>query len=115
MTKRIFVFIFLSVILNFSHVFAESSMSPALSRMEREWFHREFNFENDEIRISRLEEKVFGTIHDVDLKIRYQQLCRAFDSKKSTQAKYRKNYLYGVPTSDCINIDDLLRGGNIIE
>ena len=87
----------------------ESFFSPSLARMEREWFNKEFNNEADDVRISRLEEKVFGTIHDVDKNIRYHQLQKAFDAKKMMQAQNKRNHLYGTPTSIPVNIDDLVR------
>lgn len=87
---------------------AESPYSTSLSRMEREWFHKEFPQDNDDIRLDRLEEKVFGTIHDVEKNIRYDQLRKAFDAKKNRYAQRRPNYLYGTPTSIPMNVDELL-------
>lgn len=87
-----------------------SKYSNALSRMEREWFHKEFSYYPDEERISNLEEKVFGTIHDGDINFRYKQLRKAFDAKKSIQAKHNRfgrNLFSGVPTSIPVNVDDL--------
>lgn len=86
----------------------ESIYSPAISRMEREWLHKEFPQENDDKRISRLEEIVFGTIHDIDLNTRYIQLKKAFDTKKNLQVKHSPNFLYGTPTSIPMNVDQLL-------
>lgn len=85
-----------------------SAYSVALSRMEREWLNKEYPQESDEVRISRLEEKVFGTIHDIDTKTRYSHLRQAFDTKKMMQGKRSSNYLYGNPTSIPMNVDGLL-------
>ena len=75
--------------------------------MEREWIHKEFEGEDDEVRISRLEEKVFGTIHDIDTPTRYRQLQKAFDVRKNLQARNRRYSRSGFPTSVPVNIDVL--------
>ena len=108
--KKFFI-LFLLLNLFCINVYAqeENDLEPSLSRMEREWFHKEFNKDNDEMRLERLEEKVFGTVHDVDKKVRYHQLQKAFDAKKMMQAQNRKNHFYGTPTSVPINVDDLIR------
>lgn len=89
----------------------ESKYNNVLSRMEREWFRKEYTNLSDEDRVCQLEEKVFGAIHDGDIKFRCNQLRKAFDAKKSIQAKHR-NYtrgMYsGLPTSTPMNIDGLL-------
>ena len=46
-----------------------SKYSDGIARLEREWLHREYPNEDDEVRISRLEEKVFGTIKEKDLRL----------------------------------------------
>lgn len=84
----------------------ESRYSQSLSRMEREWLHKEFDNEDDELRLSRLEEKVFGTIHDVDTETRYKQLRKAFNVRKLKHHKINK--LYGNPTGIPSSIDDLI-------
>lgn len=109
MKKYLLYFIIFGLLTSNVHAQEESGLSLSLSRMEREWFHKEFNNDNEEIRISRLEEKVFGTIHDVDKATRYHQLQKAFDAKKIMQAKHKKDYLYGVPTSNPLNIDNLIQ------
>ena len=109
MKKYLLGLIIFGFFISNSYAQEESSLSLSLSRMEREWLHKEFNNDNDEIRISRLEEIVFGTIHDVDKDVRYHQLQKAFDAKKMMQAKHSKDYLYGIPTSNFLNIDDLVR------
>lgn len=91
---------------------SESVNSTTLSRMEREWFGNEYNQDDDETRISRLEEKVFGTIFENDLKSRYSNLIRAFDAKKQIQNRrswFEKN-ITGVPTSVPIRAENLLYG-----
>ncbi|MCM1264563.1 MAG: hypothetical protein NC200_00035 [Candidatus Gastranaerophilales bacterium] len=89
----------------------ESKYNNVLSRMEREWLNKEYTNQNDEERISRLEEKIFGTIHDGNLKNRCNQLRKAFDARKNIQAKHR-NYTHGMfsglPTSTPMNIDGLV-------
>jgi len=87
-----------------------SKYANVLSRMEREWFHKEFNNYPDEKRISNLEEKVFGTIHDGDINFRCNQLRKAFDARKSIQAKHRRlgrNMFSGIPTSIPMSADEL--------
>ncbi len=101
-----FLIIFYITCLSFSYGY-ESRYSTSLSRMEREWLHREFTEDNDETRMSRLEEKVFGTIHDIDTKSRYKHLQQAFDAKKTMRYK-RRNNLYDYPTSLPMNVDELL-------
>lgn len=108
MRNFIFVLFIFTLICPISYAQDESKLSLSLSRMEREWLHREFNNENDEIRISRLEENVFGTIHDIDLKSRYSQLLRAFNLRKSTKEKTSRDYLFGTPTSIPMNVDELI-------
>lgn len=102
------------LIINFSCGFcysSESKYSNGISRLEREWLHREFPNEDDEVRISRLEAKVFGTIHEKDLKSRYIQLREAFDAKKQMQTSHNNNDIYrGIPTSIPISVQDLIRG-----
>jgi len=90
---------------------SDSKYSNGLSRLEREWLHREFPNDEDEVRISRLEEKVFGTIHEKDLKSRYIQLRDAFDAKKNMQTSHNNFDLYrGIPTSIPMSVGDLIRG-----
>ena len=76
--------------------------------MEREWLRKEFNNDDDNVRISRLEETVFGTIHDIDTKSRYNQLKKAFNAKKNRYMKTSRDYLFGTPTSIPMNVDELL-------
>lgn len=109
MLKKIFtVVILLNIYSNIIYAQNESPYSTSLSRMEREWLHKEYNEESDEQRINRLEENIFGTIHEIDKNQRYDQLRQAFDAKKHMQAKYKHNYLYGNPTSIPMNVNDLL-------
>ena len=78
--------------------------------MEQEWFHKEFNHYTDEERINNLEEKIFGTIHDGDLNFRHKQLVKAFNARKSIQAKQNRLHRHlfsGVPTSIPMNANDL--------
>ena len=75
--------------------------------MEREWLYKEYPHDSDVTRISRLEEKVFGSIHDIDMKTRYKHLQQAFDNKKNKSYR-RPNNLYDYPTSLPMNVDDLL-------
>ena len=86
--------------------YGENRYSYSLSRMEREWLKTEFNEEDDEKRISRLEEKIFGTIHDIDIKTRYARLRRAFDAEKTIRKKNKYHSLSGFPTSTPISFDD---------
>lgn len=89
-----------------------SRLSNSLTRMEEEWFHKDFNYKSDEDRIINLEEKVFGTIHDGDLISRHKQLVKAFNAKKSIQTKQNrlhKNLFSGIPTSTPINVNDLFK------
>ena len=60
-----------------------------------------------EKRITRLEEKVFGTIHDIDIKTRYNQLRKAFDAEKTLRRKHKLNSLSGFPTSTPVSFDNL--------
>ena len=88
----------------------ESKYSQSLSRMEREWLNKDFEGEDEEIRLNRLEEYVFGTIHDVDFKTRYKNLQKAFDTRKRAQYKNPQNIFNrfsGVPTSIPMNIEGL--------
>ena len=89
----------------------ESKYNQVLSRMEREWFNKDYPYQTDEDRISRLEEIIFGTIHDGNIKARCNQLRKAFDARKNIQAKH-KNYTHGMfsglPTSTPMNIDGLI-------
>lgn len=106
--KKGFLLIILSAFISHAlPVIAESNLSVSLARMEREWLHKEFVNDNDEIRISRLEENVFGTIHDIDIKSRYNHLKKAFNAKKNNYLKTSRDYLFGTPTSIPINIDEL--------
>lgn len=87
-----------------------SKLSNSLARMEQEWFHKEFNHYTDEERINNLEEKIFGTIHDGDLNFRHKQLVKAFNARKSIQAKQNRLHRHlfsGVPTSIPMNANDL--------
>ena len=111
MNNKIFVSIIISFFLTSQLVYAnDSRYSQSLSRMEREWLHKEFNTDSDEERITRLEEKVFGTIHDVNIQTRYKQLRRAFDVQKEIQQKHRwyNEVMSGIPTSVPMNIDGLV-------
>lgn len=90
-----------------SFSYENSRYSYSLSRMEREWLKKEFEGETDEKRITRLEEKVFGTIHDIDIKTRYNQLRRAFDAEKTIRKKHKLHSLSGFPTSTPISFDNL--------
>lgn len=76
--------------------------------MEKEWLNKEFPNEDDDVRISRLEETVFGAIQDIDINSRYTKLRKAFDAKKVMQVKHHSNYLYSSPTSIPMNVNDLL-------
>lgn len=106
MLKKVLVLFF---VLNLTFAYAgETKYSQSLSRMEMEWFHKEFDNEDDEIRLSRLEEKVFGTIHDVDKETRYRQLLKAFNVRKMKHHKVKK--FSGNPTSTPMTIDDLIKG-----
>jgi len=77
----------------------ESIYSEGLSRLEREWLHKEHRADDDEVRIGRLEEKVFGTIHEKDIKSRYIQLRDAFDAQKRMRNRANHSFFGGVPTS----------------
>lgn len=90
----------------------ESKYSTSLSRMEREWLHKEFNNDSDDARISRLEENVFGTIHDIDINTRYNRLQKAFNVRKNRNIKTSGDYLFGTPTSIPMNVNDLLEKQN---
>lgn len=106
--KFIIVFLFICIFSSAgSCAENESKYSTSLSRMEREWLYREYPSENDEDRISRLEEKVFGTVHDIDTKTRYTRLRKAFDAQKN-RIKKQKRMFSGIPTSIPINIDGLI-------
>ena len=110
--KFLVLFLLINLIcLNQCFGMLESRYAQSLLRMEQEWLHREFPEEAEEIRISRLEEYVFGTIHDVDIKIRYKNLQKAFNMRKLDQYKSnRRNYnrFSGVPTSIPMNVEDLI-------
>ena len=110
MLKRLLLAIFIiNLVVNSAFaLIQESKYSQSLSRMEREWLKREFANEEDEIRLSRLEEKVFGTIHDKDKSSRYRQLKQAFDAKKNIQQQGRYYRFGGRPTSIPMNIDGLI-------
>ena len=87
------------------------SENYALSRMEREWFKKEFPNLNTENRVENLEEKLFGSIQSGSLKKRINQLKDAFDAQKIIQAKehsYGFNIFSGLPTSVPMNVDELL-------
>jgi hypothetical protein len=115
MFRKVFVLlIIINLILSNFALSGESRYAQSLSRMEREWFHRDFNGEDDEIRLARLEERVFGTIHGVDKQKRYSQLVQAFNLRKTRQScrsSAPRNWLYGVPTSLPMNVNDLLGVG----
>ena len=110
MFKRIFIILFIICITVSAGYTNESNYSAGLSRLERAWLHKEYKNDDDEIRISRLEEKVFGTIHELDLKSRYIQLREAFDAQQRMKAKSDKSFFGGVPTSIPISVYDLYRG-----
>ena len=83
----------------------------ALSRMEREWFKKEFPHLEKEERVERLEEKLFGTIQSGNIEQRINNLKDAFDTQKLIQAKehsYGYNIFSGLPTSVPMNVDELL-------
>lgn len=91
----------------------ESKYSDGIARLERAWLHKEYQNEEDEIRLSRLEEKVFGTIHDNDTKSRYTQLRKAFDAQQKMRRhapRHDMSFMRGVPTSVPISVYDLYRG-----
>ena len=110
-------FLVLVLTLNFlftPKVFAvnESVYSMSLSRMEREWLNKEYPSDTDEVRLDRLEEKVFGTIFENDIKSRYVNLRKAFDAKKQMQNKrsWFEQNIVGMPTSVPIRAENLLYG-----
>lgn len=111
MKKYILILVLTPILIcNLCYAKEESIYSQSLSRMEREWLKQEYILEDDEERIIRLEERVFGTIQDSDLKTRYKKLRRAFDVKKEMQQK-RKWYnevMSGVPTSIPMNVEGLM-------
>ena len=93
MNNKIFVFIIISFFLTSQLVYAnDSRYSQSLSRMEREWLHKEFNTDSDEERITRLEEKVFGTIHDVNIQTRYKQLRRCAKRNTTKTSLVQRSY-----------------------
>ena len=109
--KRLYIVLFLIIFVSGNCCSSDEYESPysvSLSRMEREWLKREFPSESDETRISRLEEKVFGSIHDIDKESRYSQLRKAFDARKTMRTRRSMDYLYGSPTSIPMNVHDLL-------
>ncbi|MCR5266598.1 MAG: hypothetical protein K6E29_08430 [Cyanobacteria bacterium RUI128] len=77
--------------------------------MEKEWFHKDYQDYPEEIRLARLEEYVFGTIHDTDFRTRYENLQKAFDIRKRKQSSNARNThrFGGVPTSVPMNIEHL--------
>ena len=86
----------------------ESKYNNVLSRMEREWFGIEFVNHSEEERVEKLEEKVFGTIHDGDIKSRVTLLQKAFDARKIIKQQNMRNMYSGLPTSIPMNVDELL-------
>ena len=87
-----------------------SRYDNVLSRMEREWLHRENRDLPVEERLNLLEEKVFGTLHEGGTDIRCSRLQKAFNARKSIQAKHNRtgrNLFSGVPTSIPVNADEL--------
>ena len=90
----------------------ESKYSLALSRMEREWLNKDYQSDDDEVRISRLEEKVFGTVFENDFHTRYTNLRKAFDAKKQMQNRrsWFEENIVGLPTSVPIRAENLLYG-----
>ena len=104
--KKLLVLFFTLIICCYPSYSSESKYSNSLSRMEREWLYREYPEDNDEMRISRIEEKVFGTIHEKDLKSRYLQLQQAFNATKKIKRNNRK--MSGIPTSIPISVNDLI-------
>ena len=109
--KHILIILFIcSTTCNLCFCMPETKYSQSLTRMEKEWLNKDFSGENEEIRLNRLEEYVFGTIHDVDFKTRYKNLQKAFDARKHAQYKNsQKRYhrFSGVPTSIPMNIEGL--------
>lgn len=104
--KKLLILSFIFIISCSPSFSSESRYSNSLSRMEREWLHREFTEDDDELRISRIEEKVFGTIHEKDLKSRYLQLQQAFNATKRIKHNHRK--MSGIPTSIPLSVNDLI-------
>lgn len=87
------------------------SESYAVSRMEREWFRKEFPKLNMEERVENLEEKIFGAIQSGKLNKRINNLKDAFDAQKTIQAREHSfgfNIFSGLPTSVPMNVDKLL-------
>ena len=101
--KKVFVLV---LVFNFllalkGYTMSESVYSTSLSRMEREWLNKEYPSDTDEMRMERLEEKVFGAAFENDIKTRYSNLRRAFDAKKQMQNRrsWFEQNIVGMPTS----------------
>lgn len=110
--KKIILIIIFTLFIGAAHASQESKYDLSLSRMEREWLNKEYKQDTDETRLSRLEEKVFGTIFENDFNTRYSNLQKAFDAKK--QIQNRRNWfeenIVGMPTSTPIRAENILYG-----
>lgn len=82
-----------------------------LSRLEKEWFNKNFSDNILSERLERLEEHAFGTSFNEDIEKRCDRLKRVFNAQK-TQASSRKSLFSGVPTSIPFGIDELVSGSD---
>ena len=77
-----------------------------LSRIEREWFRKDYTNLPLGERLNRLEEHVFGTSFNEEINKRCDRLKRAFNAQKQTTRN--KNLFSGVPTSLPFGVDELV-------
>lgn len=82
-----------------------------LSRLEKEWFNKNFSDNVLSERLERLEEHAFGTSFNEDIEKRCDRLKRVFNAQK-TQASSKKSLFSGVPTSLPFGIDELISGSD---
>lgn len=108
--KRILPILILFTIFSFGNTsFAQSQFSPIMSKMENSLFGIDYNNQNDEIRLKRLEERVYGTASTKPVQQRLDKLSKdlaadligqEIDAKEDTFAKEEDAYKEPIPQAD---------------